>query len=66
MKMVSKFAMGFAVLMFASMSFASPKCSHRVASSSNDLLKNTNPVRATVAKASLPQSGKESSRHGVK
>lgn len=66
MKMTAKFALVMSVIAFASVSFANPKCSHRLASSGNDLLKSTNPVKMNVAKAPTSKSGKESTRSGVK
>ncbi|MEK2643768.1 hypothetical protein [Bdellovibrio sp. BCCA] len=53
-------AMSVVTFAFASASVASPKCSHRVASASNDLLKDTNPAKAsktTVKTSDKTQSG---------
>lgn len=61
-----KVAIAISVFALASTSIASPKCSHRLASSTNDLFKNTNPVRTAVAKASISRPGKESSKIGIK
>lgn len=66
MKKMVKVAVAMSVFALASTSIASPKCSHRLASSTNDLFKNTNPVRSAVAKASIPRTGKESSKIGIK
>ncbi|WII73900.1 hypothetical protein QJS83_08430 [Bdellovibrio sp. 22V] len=66
MKNVVKAVIGMSVIAFASAAIANPKCSHRVASSSNDLLKNTNPVRVAKVAKSTPQMGKESTKSGIK
>lgn len=66
MKKAAKFALVLYVVAATSISHANPKCSHRLASSGNDLLKSTNPVKMTVAKASNSNSGKESTRSGTK
>lgn len=50
MKKTIKFMAGIAIVSFTSIAMANPKCSHRIASNTNDLLKNTNPVRERVAK----------------
>ncbi|AHI04599.1 hypothetical protein BDW_00445 [Bdellovibrio bacteriovorus W] len=50
MKKTIKFMTGIVIVSFASIAMANPKCSHRIASNTNDLFKNTNPVRERVAK----------------
>lgn len=50
MKKTIKYIVGIAIVSFASIAMANPKCSHRIASNTNDLLKNTNPVRERIAK----------------
>jgi|GEM_PF-1861804 len=57
MKKAVKAVVAMSVIAFASIAMANPKCSHRLASNTNDLLKNTNPVKVRVAKsASTPKS----------
>lgn len=65
MKKMVKTVIAMSVIAFASVSIANPKCSHRVASNSNDLLRNTNPVKAQVVKTTAPAKGSEKSRSGV-
>lgn len=65
MKKMVKAVVAMSIIAFASVSIASPKCSHRVASASNDLLRNTNPVKVRVAKASTPAKTSEKARSGV-
>ncbi len=57
MKKIVKAAITASLIAFASVAVANPKCSHRVASSSNDLFKDTNPVR--TAKAAKPADVRE-------
>lgn len=61
MKNIVKATITLSVIAFASITFANPKCSHRMASGSNDLFKNTNPVKMKVAKATLPTGSKNKS-----
>nr|BFD58004.1 hypothetical protein CKG001_01110 [Bdellovibrio sp. CKG001]BFD61431.1 hypothetical protein BdHM001_01120 [Bdellovibrio sp. HM001] len=63
MKKIVKATIAVSLMVFASAAMANPKCSHRVASASNDLFKNTNPVR--VAKADT-KSGKETTVRGTR
>lgn len=65
MKNVFKAVLMFSVVAFAAVSFAGPKCSHRLASGSNDMFKNTNPVKERVAKTTT-SSGGETTKSGVK
>ena len=66
MKKIVKATIAVSLMVFASAAMANPKCSHRVASTTNDLFKNTNPVRvAKVAKADT-RSGKETTVRGTR
>lgn len=53
MKKIVKATITLFVIAFASAAMANPKCSHRLAFSTNDLLKNTNPVKEKVAKVDV-------------
>lgn len=66
MKKFTTYVLVLSIVAVASVSFANPKCSHRLASSGNDLLKSTNPIKMRVAKNTIMKSGKESTRTGVK
>lgn len=63
MKKIVKATVALSLIAFASTAAANPKCSHRLASSSNDLLRNTNPK--IVAKADT-KAGQQSTRAGIK
>lgn len=47
---------------FASLAIANPKCSHRLASSTNDLFKDTNPVKERVAKVAVKAGPSQSAK----
>lgn len=66
MKKSIKAVVMFSVIAFSAVTFANPKCAHRMASGKNDLFKNTNPVKERVAKTAKVSSGTSSSRSGVK
>lgn len=65
MTKILKAAATLSVITFTSFAMANPKCSHRVVSSTNDLFKNTNPVKVQVAK-NTTQAGQSKLKSGVR
>lgn len=68
MKKLAQLTVIISLLAIGSGTFANPKCSHRLASSGNDLLKSTNPIKVASAKAvgSKSMNGKSQTRSGIR